>query len=73
MWTVHLQIPARPGPAIEIDQAVDYVRWYADNLQCHIDGCPTEGSLEEDEYHRHLLVEAARDAGGAFFRKEMRV
>ena len=67
MPTSYLQRPTRPGPAIEIDQAVDYIRWHADNLQRHIDGSPTEGLLEEDEKHHHLLVEAARDCGWCIF------
>ena len=70
MPTSHLQRPTRPGPAIEIDQAVDYIRWYADNPRHQIDGSPTEGLLEEDEEHHHLLVEAARDCGWCIFFKK---
>ena len=55
--------PPRPNPAVEIDSAVEYIRWHADALQRHGLNGSAVSLAEEDDKHSHLLQRAIRDCG----------
>jgi hypothetical protein len=59
--------PPRPNPAIEIDSAVEYIRWHADALQRHGLNGGSASLAEEDDKHSHLLQRAIRDCGWCIY------